>query len=77
MQGKRLVLAYPLTPSITLSKLEVRLGVPCLRSGAPMPNRHTEIGLAAKAVMEGKEGATAQLKKAANCKACHSVHKGE
>jgi surface antigen len=32
---------------------------------------------AAKAVMEGKEGATAQLKKAANCKACHSEHKGE
>lgn len=32
---------------------------------------------AAKAVVDGKEGATAQLKKAANCKACHEVHKGK
>ncbi len=32
---------------------------------------------AAKAVVDGKDGATAQLKKAANCKSCHEAHKGE
>lgn len=32
---------------------------------------------AAQAVVDGKDGATDQLKKAANCKACHDVHKGE
>ena len=30
---------------------------------------------AAKAIKEGKSGGEAALKKAANCKACHSVHK--
>ena len=30
---------------------------------------------AAKGVVEGKDGAVADLKKAANCKACHSKHK--
>jgi len=32
---------------------------------------------AAKACANGEEGATARLGKAANCKACHSVHKGK
>lgn len=32
---------------------------------------------AAQGVIDGKDGATAQLKKAANCKACHDVHKGK
>ena len=32
---------------------------------------------AAKAVEEGKEGATKDLKKAMDCKACHTVHKGK
>lgn len=32
---------------------------------------------AAQEVVDGKEGASAQLKKASNCKACHDVHKGE
>jgi hypothetical protein len=32
---------------------------------------------AAKAVEDGKEGATKDLKKAADCKACHTVHKGK
>lgn len=35
------------------------------------------LAAAAKAVMEGKEGATAQLKKAANCKSCHAAHKAD
>ena len=30
---------------------------------------------AAQAVVDGKDGATAQLQKAANCKACHEAHK--
>jgi hypothetical protein len=30
---------------------------------------------AGKAVVEGEDGAAAMLKKAANCKACHSKHK--
>jgi hypothetical protein len=32
---------------------------------------------AAEGVVEGKEGARVQLKKAANCKACHEAHKGK
>ncbi len=32
---------------------------------------------AAQAAVDGKTGAGAQLKKAATCKACHSVHKGQ
>ena len=32
---------------------------------------------AAQGVVDGKDGATAQLKKAANCKACHDVNKGK
>jgi hypothetical protein len=32
---------------------------------------------AAKAVLEGKDGAAAQLKKAANCKSCHEAHKAD
>ncbi len=32
---------------------------------------------AAKDVVDGKEGATAELGKAANCGACHKVHRGE
>jgi surface antigen len=31
---------------------------------------------AAKAAVENKDGATAALKKAANCAACHKLHKG-
>jgi hypothetical protein len=32
---------------------------------------------AAKEVQDGKEGAAKDLKKAADCKACHQVHKGK
>jgi len=32
---------------------------------------------AAKELVEKKEGAAAKLKTAANCKACHDVHKGK
>ncbi|MFM7593239.1 MAG: hypothetical protein ACKO85_15730 [Isosphaeraceae bacterium] len=32
---------------------------------------------AAQAVVDGKAEGAAQLKKAANCKACHDVHKGK
>jgi surface antigen len=32
---------------------------------------------AAQAVVDGKADGNAQLKKAANCKACHDVHKGK
>jgi hypothetical protein len=32
---------------------------------------------AAQAVVDGKDGAGAQLQKAANCKACHDNHKGK
>jgi hypothetical protein len=32
---------------------------------------------AARAVVEGKPGATKSLAKAVNCKACHELHKGE
>ncbi|MFO0908572.1 MAG: hypothetical protein U0794_09450 [Isosphaeraceae bacterium] len=35
------------------------------------------LAAAAKAAAEGKPGAAAQLKKAANCKSCHDAHKGE
>lgn len=31
----------------------------------------------AQAAIDGKDDASAQLKKAANCKACHDVHKGQ
>ena len=31
---------------------------------------------AAQSAVDGKEGAGEQLKKAANCKACHEAHKG-
>jgi hypothetical protein len=31
---------------------------------------------AVKAAIDGKQGASEQLKKAANCKACHDTHKG-
>jgi surface antigen len=33
--------------------------------------------LAAQGTVDGKAGATDQLKKAANCKGCHDVHKGQ
>ena len=37
----------------------------------------TALLTAAEAAHEGKPGAAAQLKKAANCKSCHDVHKGD
>jgi hypothetical protein len=33
--------------------------------------------VAAQGAVDGKTGATDQLKKAANCKSCHDVHKGQ
>ncbi len=39
--------------------------------------RNEALLAAAQAVADGKPGAGDQLKKAANCKACHDVHKGE
>jgi cytochrome c553 len=36
----------------------------------------TALAKAGKAAADGDEGAGAALKKAANCKACHSKHKG-
>ncbi|HKI36073.1 MAG TPA: hypothetical protein VKA46_29725 [Gemmataceae bacterium] len=37
----------------------------------------TALVSAAKEVVDGKEEGVAHLKKAANCKGCHSVHKGD
>jgi hypothetical protein len=37
----------------------------------------TALVSAAEANVDGTAGASAQLKKAANCKACHDLHKGE
>jgi hypothetical protein len=39
--------------------------------------RTTDMVAAAKGVVSDKPGATAALKKAANCKGCHEMHKGE
>lgn len=36
----------------------------------------TTLAKSAQDVVDGKKGATQALTKAANCKACHSVHKG-
>jgi hypothetical protein len=40
-------------------------------------DRTTTIAAAIKDVMEGKDGADVDLRKALNCKGCHSSHKGK
>jgi cytochrome c553 len=46
-------------------------------SEADWKKRTTALVKAAKGVAEDKEGSTAALKKAANCKACHDQHKSD
>ncbi len=40
-------------------------------------SKTTALIKAAQLAVDGKKGAGAALKKAANCKACHNVHKGQ
>jgi hypothetical protein len=40
-------------------------------------DKTTALVSASKGVVDGKDGAAASLKKAANCAACHKVHKGD
>jgi len=44
---------------------------------ADWKKKTTALLSAAEDELKGKSGAIAELKKAANCKACHDVHKGE
>jgi len=46
-------------------------------SAASWKEKSTALLNAAKALHAGQEGALAQYKKAANCKACHDVHRGQ
>ena|SRR6478609_3375177 len=57
--------------------LSLPLNEPPEGSAASWKEKSTALLEAAKALNDGKEGALAQFKKAANCKVCHDVHRGQ